>query len=505
MVCRHLKKNAMDEKHITADLEKVKIDPAWALRIPVTLAARRQVMPLAMLNERVYVACNDPDDKTTFEAVQRYTGHSTVAVVVDRDVLRRTIARVYGDDRKRGAQPVLRADAGTLVSDDAVALTDEIILAAILRQASDIHIDPERDAVRVRLRVDGVLEDYQRLPLSAHAALCSRIKIMAGMDIAERRAPQDGAFTYKLGGSGATQAIDIRVASLPIRYGERLMLRLLAAQDRRLPLEQLGLAPDSLETVKRILEQPHGLMLLTGPTGGGKTTTLYASIQRLLELQSLNILTVEDPIEYEIPGVGQAEVDSADKLNFHKALRSLLRHDPDVLMIGEIRDEDSLDVAIKAALTGHLVLSTLHTNTAAGAVTRLANMGVPSHLIGATLRLSVAQRLVRRLCAYCRQPSELTSAEAIALGQPEIAERHTFKPQGCLYCAGRGFAGRIGLFECMAPDTEIAALISEGINEADLMATLRRKGYRTLMEDAVSKVLDGLSTVAEVLEVATDF
>jgi type IV pilus assembly protein PilB len=245
-------------------------------------------------------------------------------------------------------------------------------------------------------------------------------------------------------------------------------------------------------------------MLLTGPTGSGKTTTLYATIQRMLATRTLNILTVEDPIEYEIAGVGQSEVDSADKVSFHKVLRSLLRHDPDILMIGEIRDADSLDVAIKAALTGHLVLSTLHTNTAAGAVTRLANMGVQPYLIGATLRLSVAQRLVRRLCPHCRRPTAIGRAQAIALGREELAGLKAFAPAGCLYCAGRGYAGRIGLFECLEPDAALGARIADGWDEGRLLEELRKKGFRSLMDDAVAKVLEGVTTVAEVLDVTNE-
>ena len=486
------------------DLDQVKIDPAWALRIPVSLAARRLVMPFAAIAGQVYVACADVADRAALEAVQRYTDREPVPVAVDREALRRAVARVYGDDRRGAAQPVLRADPAALTADDAVALVDEILLAAVLRQASDVHVDPERDAVRVRLRVDGVLEECHRLPAAVHAALCSRIKVLAGMDIAERRAPQDGAFTYRLGAADSPQAIDIRVASLPVRHGERMTLRLLAPQDRHLTLDRLGMDAAAADVVERVLAQPHGLVLLTGPTGSGKTTTLYAVIRRLLERQSLNVLTVEDPIEYEISGVGQAEVDAADKVSFHKALRSLLRHDPDVVMIGEIRDAESLDIAIKASLTGHLVLSTLHTNNAPSVVTRLVDMGVPPHLIGATLRLSVAQRLVRRLCPHCRQVRELTSAEAIALGRPAIAGRPAYEPKGCLYCAGRGFAGRVGLFECLMPDAETAALIAGGATEVQLVANLKTRGFRTLLDDAVAKILAGTTTAAEVLEVATE-
>ena len=494
----------MSEAPLVVDLDQVKIDPAWALRIPVSLASRRWVMPIASMGGQVYVACVDPSDRASLEAVQRYTGREPVPVVVEHEALRRAVARIYGNGGARAAQPLLRADLANLTADDAVALVDEILLAAILRQASDVHVDPERESLRIRLRVDGILEDYHRLPLAVHPALCSRVKILAGMDIAERRAPQDGAFTYRLGSSDSPQAIDIRVATLPTKHGERLTLRLLAAQDRNLTLDQLGMRSVDLATVERVLAQPHGLVLLTGPTGSGKTTTLYAAIRRLMAIQPLNILTVEDPIEYEMAGVGQAEVDSADKVSFQKALRSLLRHDPDIVMIGEIRDEESLDIAIKASLTGHLVLSTLHTNTATGVVTRLADMGVPSHLVGATLRLSVAQRLVRRLCPHCRQPKVLSAAEAIALGRPAIAGQTAYESKGCLYCAGRGFAGRVGVFECLAPNAEIASSISGGCTEKQLLAALRGTDYRSLLDDAVAKVLDGTTTVSEVLETVTE-
>ena len=490
----------MNDTPLSVDLSEVRIDPAWALRIPVSLAARRLVMPFASLDGQVYVACVDPADRVALEAVQRHTARVPVPVLVDREVLRATIARIYGDERARSAPPALRADREPPAPDDAVALADEIVLAALLRQASDIHLDPERDALRVRLRVDGELEDYLRLPASAQRALCSRIKVQAGMDIAERRAPQDGGFAFRYGPPDNQQAIDIRVASLPVKYGERMTLRLLAPQDRQLSLDRLGMCAEHLVQVERVLAQPHGLVLLTGPTGSGKTTTLYAAIRRLMTGRSLNILTVEDPIEYEIPGVGQAEVDSADKVSFQKALRSLLRHDPDIVMIGEIRDADSLDTALKASLTGHLVLSTLHTNDAAGVVTRLFDMGVAPHLVGATLRLSVSQRLVRRLCPRCRAPRALSAAEAAALGRSELAGRTAHDPRGCLYCAGRGYAGRVGLFECLSPDAEAVALIAEGCTEARLLASLRSKGYRTLLDDAIAKILDGVTTVPEVLE-----
>jgi general secretion pathway protein E len=484
---------------ITVDLDQVRVDPAWALRIPVSLALRRRVLPFAVLKKQVYVACADPSDTASLEAVARFTGQDAVPVRVDPEALGRALTRVYGDVRGRAATQPREAPEG----DDAIALADELMRAAIMRQASDIHIDPAREDIRVRLRVDGVLEDYRRLPSAAHAALCSRIKVLSGMDIAERRAPQDGAFTYQFGVFDKTHAVDVRVASLPTRHGERITLRLLASQDQWLSLEKLGMAAGDLALFETTLAQPHGLVLLTGPTGGGKTTTLYAAIRRLLEGAPLNIISVEDPIEYEIPGIAQVEVDSADKVSFGKALRALLRHDPDVLVIGEIRDLDSLDIAVKASLTGHLVFSTLHTNNAVSVVTRLIDMGMPAHLIGATLRLCVAQRLVRRLCQHCRRPVPLSAAHAEALGIPEAEGETVHDSEGCLYCAGRGYSGRMGLFECASIDSELAALISKGVPETTLTAALRQNNFRTLLADGATKVRAGLTTVREVLDAAT--
>ncbi len=494
----------MSESPLSVDLDQVRIDPAWALRIPVALALRRRLLPFAALKGQVYVACPEAPDAASLEAVARFTGKAVVTVKVEAEAMQRALSRVYGDGRNRPTAPV-RTDPGEGAAEDIVALGEELLRAAVMRQASDIHIDPSREDVRVRLRVDGVLEDYRRLQTSVHAALCSRIKVLAKMDIAERRAPQDGAFTYQFGATARAHAIDVRVASLPTKYGERMTLRLLAAQDQVLTLEKLGMNTEDLAAVEYMIAQPHGMVLLTGPTGGGKTTTLYAAMRRLIASGPLNIITVEDPVEYEMPGVAQVEVDSADKVSFEKALRSLLRHDPDVLVIGEIRDLDSLDVAVKASLTGHLVFSTLHTNNAASVVTRLVDMGMPAHMIGATLRLCVAQRLVRRLCQHCRRPVVLESTQALAIGMPEAAGRTVYEAEGCLYCAGRGFAGRMGLFECAAMDKDLSSLVSKGATESELTAALRQKGFHSLLQDGAAKVLSGQTTVQEVLGAVTEY
>ncbi len=360
---------------------------------------------------------------------------------------------------------------------DPVQLVDRILRAGLFLRASDVHLDPTANDVRVRFRIDGELEEVLRIPAAMKNPVASRLKVLASMDIAERRAPQDGGFTWRLSGAGAlnTPPLDVRLATLPVRHGERLTLRLLETGGRRLGIDDLGLSAGDRATFDDILRRPHGLVLLTGPTGSGKTTTLYAAITELLKGEPRNIITVEDPIEYEIPGVAQAEVDSADKVNFSKAMKSILRHDPDVLMIGEIRDSESLDVAVKSALTGHLVLSTLHTNSAVGTITRLRNMGLANHLTAATLRLAIAQRLVRRLCASCGG-------------------------KGCSDCAGRGFSGRVGLFELLRTDAAVARLIASGADEDEILAAAKKCGFKSLADDAREKVEQGVTTQAETLK-----
>jgi general secretion pathway protein E len=489
------------------DMDEVRIDPAWALKVPAALAVRRQVLPFAALDERVYVACLDVDDRSVLEAVERCVRLPVCPLAAEPSSLRRAIHRVFGGGATPGPAPaapkVRPAETAASEADNegTVALCDELMHAAVVRQASDIHIDPEEHHVQIRLRVDGVLEKYRTLPSGSLNGVISRFKVLGGMDIAEKRAPQDGRFTHRFGPSG--QAVDVRLASLPTKHGERMTVRLLAIQTESLTLEKLGMNPQDLDCFSRAIEKPHGLILLTGPTGSGKTTTLYAALRKIIGQGEQNLITVEDPIEYDLPGVAQVEVDSADKVSFEKALRSLLRHDPDVVMIGEIRDRATADVAIKASLTGHLVFSTLHTNSAASAFTRLADMGVERYLIAATVRLSVAQRLVRRLCARCRRPRKLTETEAAALGRKAKAGNTVYEPAGCLYCANRGFVGRIGLFEMLPVDETISRSVAEGANEGEIVRQIQTQGSPRLVDDALEKLLAGQATVEEVLAAVT--
>ena len=489
------------------DLDDVRIDPAWALLVPASLALRRLVLPLCKLDEHVQVACLDAEDHAALEAVERYVKQPIAPVVVEEGSLRRALARILGVGGGAAGNLSVRSravDARAATDADAegsVAICDELLQAAFLRGASDIHIDPAERHVRVRFRVDGLLEEYRELPLDFQNGLLSRFKVLAEMDIAEKRAPQDGRFTAAIG--GVARKVDVRVATLPTRHGERMTLRLLSLQTQALTLERLGMSPRDLAAFEVAIDKPHGLVLLTGPTGSGKTTTLYAAIRQLLGREGGNVITIEDPVEYEINGVAQVEVDYVDKVSFHKALRSVLRHDPDVIMIGEIRDAETADVAVKSALTGHLVFSTLHTNTAAGVVTRLVDMGLQRYLVAATLRLAVAQRLVRQLCERCRRPRQLLEREALALHAPNAAGATVYESGRCLYCAGRGFTGRLGLFELVPVDESLSQCIARDFSEAEIVQYMREQGQPLLLEDGVEKALAGRTTVQEVLGAVT--
>jgi type IV pilus assembly protein PilB len=468
------------------DVRLVKIDPSWALRIPSSLAMRRRLLPLCEVGGRVQVACADLQDTSALKALERYIDRPLVLQQADPESLTQVLRKIYADART----------VSEVEGDEPVALCNELLHAAWLRQASDIHVDPERDGVRVRLRVDGQLEDYRRLPTRTHAELLSRIKVLGGMDIAEKRAAQDGRFTHDV---VVGERFEVRVATLPTKHGERATLRLLAIHDDSLTLEKLGMAARDLATSELEIRRPHGLILATGPTGCGKTTTLYAALRRIIGQRSVNAIAVQDPVEYDIPGVAQVEVDAAQKVTFAKALRSILRHDPDVILIGEIRDGETVDIAIKAALTGHLVLATLHTNSAVSAVTRLVDMGADRFLIAATLRMVIAQRLVRRLCPFCRRSSNMNAEQARSLSRPATEGTPIFESGGCVYCAGRGYSGRAGLFELLSMDEALARAVADGCDESRLAQMTRERGMPTIVDDALDKLTGGITSIHEVL------
>ncbi len=384
--------------------------------------------------------------------------------------------------------------------DDApiIRLINALLTEAIKENASDIHIEPFEQRLVVRFRVDGVLREVLQPPRTMAPLLVSRIKVMARLDIAEKRVPQDGRISLRIAG----RAVDVRVSTLPGGHGERVVLRLLDKQAGRLDLEHLGMPETLRREIDRIVHKPHGIFLVTGPTGSGKTTTLYAALTRLND-RSRNILTVEDPIEYYLDGVGQAQVNTRVDMTFARGLRAILRQDPDVVMVGEIRDLETAEIAVQASLTGHLVLSTLHTNTAVGAVTRLRDMGVEPFLLSSSLVGVLAQRLVRRLCEHCREPYEADASECEARGVAASPPPRLYRTAGCARCKGSGYRGRGGLFELVAVDDALRRLIHDGAGEQAMEAHARSR-TPSLRDDGMRRVLIGETTLEEVMRVSTE-
>jgi len=489
------------------DMDLVKVDPQWALRVPANLALRRQLLPFSLLDGVVQVACADANDQQGLQAVERYVGQAVQPNVAQPESLKRIINSIFKDFYQSGANVanparVRVAESGSSdgEGDDIIALGDEIFHAALIRHATDIHIEPSEKKIRVRLRVDGALEEYRTLPPSVHSALVSRIKVISGMDIAERRAPQDGRFSLK---NGKESSIDVRTATIPTKHGERMTMRLLAAKTHDLTLEKLGMLPVDTEVFGRNIRLPNGLILLTGPTGCGKSTTLYAAMRKLIAERTLNVMTIEDPVEYMVDGISQVEVDSADKVSFHKALRSTLRHDPDILMIGEIRDQETASIAIKAALTGHLVFTTLHTNSALNSVSRLIEMGVKPFLLGSVSRLFIAQRLVRGLCQKCKKPTTLTRQQSQFLEREDLEGAKVFEPGGCKYCDGSGLSGRTALFEMLDFDKDLVDQIGLNQTESKNRLYLEERNTRFLIDDAIQKMELGLTTFDEITNIVS--
>lgn len=377
-----------------------------------------------------------------------------------------------------------------------IRLINALIAEALRESASDIHIETFETSVRVRFRIDGVLREVGTPKRALAPLIVSRIKVMAKLDIAERRVPQDGRTTVRIGG----RELDVRVAVMPTGSGERVVLRLLDKQSGRMTLPGLGMDQETLLSIRSLMQAPHGIFLVTGPTGSGKTTTLYASLSELDTDQS-NVLTVEDPIEYNLVGIGQTQVNVRAGMTFATGLRAMLRQDPDIVMVGEIRDFETAEIAIRSSLTGHLVLSTLHTNTAIGAVTRLLDMGLQSYLLSASLIGVLAQRLVRVLCQNCRQEKVPDAIDESFLGEqtPQVL----YESHGCELCHGTGFRGRTGIFELIEFDNELRQLIHENSSEQLLLSSLN-SSHGSIRADGVSKVLSGVTTVQEVLRVTLD-
>ena len=466
----------------------LRADPALLAQLPRSLLARRLMLPVRCDQGGPLLALADPDDQIGLESASRAAGVKFRPALADPAALEAAIRRA-GDAETR-AEPAVPATGEA----DSVRQFDDIMKEAYLRRASDIHFEPFEGGMRVRLRVDGHLQEYNR-PLSSGEgeALMTRLKVLSGLDIAEQRMAQDGGLSYRIE-RWELPATDIRVATVPTRWGERATLRLLGQETGQLSLERLGMPARMLAEFRQAIARPHGMILVTGPTGSGKSTTLYAAL-RELDAEDQNILTAEEPVEQVMPGITQVQV--TGKLSFAQALRSFLRHDPDVILVGEIRDMETAETGLKAAMTGHLVLSTLHTNDAVGAVSRLADIGAERYLIGSTLIGVLAQRLVRRLCHHCRVRREATADERALLEVDAQAACVLHEAKGCPICLGSGYLGRIGLFEAFWIDEALSRAIAEGAGDGLLRNQAR--SLKTLWQDGREKVLSGDTALSEVL------
>ncbi len=423
------------------------------------------------------------------------------------------LSRIYGERSTQAADFEMDetdlaalADSAAAVDDlldmrddsPVIRLINALLLEAIKDGASDVHVETTEKRLVVRFRVDGVLRDIVEPQRALAPLLVSRIKVMAKLDIAERRVPQDGRVTLRIGGHD----VDARVSTIPTQHGERVVLRLLERGSMELDLAGLGMSDRDATTMQRLLERPHGLLLVTGPTGSGKTTTLYAALTRLND-RKRNVMTVEDPIEYELAGVAQTQVNPRTEMTFARGLRAILRQDPDVIMVGEIRDHETAEVAVRSAMTGHFVLSTLHTNSAVGSVTRLIDMGVERYLLAPMVVGLAAQRLVRRLCGECRWQDVASEADSRLLGGVLKVGKKIWRAGGCAACHNEGYRGRAGLYEVIAVDEPFQAMIHEGASEAKLEAAARRTSP-SLLDDGVAKVRAGVTSVEEVARVTRD-
>ncbi|MBN1522509.1 MAG: Flp pilus assembly complex ATPase component TadA [Candidatus Aureabacteria bacterium] len=470
--------------------------------VPEDLAKKYMVMPLFKIGNSITVAMMDPMNLYAIDDLRSRTDLDIKIVISTERIIRKTIEKYYGSISTFEEQASSRQEESVLTKwvEDApvVNFVNNMIEKAVRTKASDIHIEPGENSVRIRMRVDGILREVATPPRDYFAGIISRVKIMANMNIAEKRTPQDGRASVTVEG----REIDLRISTIPTAFGENMVLRLLDKTQLILPLEKLGFTKTEEDFYKESIQKSNGLILVTGPTGSGKTTTLYSTLNRIKSIEK-NIITIEDPIEYQLDIIRQMQVNPKVGITFSSGLRSILRQDPDIIMVGEIRDLETARIAIQASLTGHLVFSTLHTNDAAGAITRLIDMGIEPYLIASSLRSVLAQRLVRKLCPKCRQERTLTADEIRLLGAEGslTEESRVFVPQGCSDCSGTGYSGRIGIFELIVADSDIKSLILKQISSDVIKEASVRSGSKTLIQNGLDKIISGSTSVEEVLRV----
>ena len=516
----------------SVNLDLFEVDPAAVALVPQEVAEKYMVLPLSRVGATLTLAMIDPTNVFAIDDIKFMTGLSVEPVVVSETTLSSAISNYYGTSRELELAKVMEDlvaestqshqdeygyDSENLEVDEeeeidlenlekmaedapVVKLVNVILVDSLRRNASDIHIEPYEKEFRVRFRMDGILYNIMNPPLKMRDALTSRLKIMARLDIAEKRLPQDGRIKIRVKLDGRSRELDFRVSTLPTIFGEKIVLRLLDKENLRLDMTKLGFEPHSLERFKRNIIKPYGMVLVTGPTGSGKTSTLYSALQSL-NTPETNIMTAEDPVEFNLQGINQVQMKESIGLNFAAALRSFLRQDPNIILVGEIRDFETAEIAVKAALTGHMVLSTLHTNDAPSTVSRLMNMGIEPFLVATSVNLIQAQRLIRRVCKECKVDVQMPSEALIDVGFPasEVKEIRTFKGTGCGACNGTGYKGRVGLYEVMEISEEIRELILVGASGLELRRKALDEGMLTLRMSGLEKIRQGLTTIEEVV------
>jgi type IV pilus assembly protein PilB len=505
------------------NLKFYEVDPAVIKLVPQETATRYQIVPLSRVGSTLTIAMTDPTNVFAMDDIKFMTGFNVEPVVASETAISEAIHKFYGDvETVEELDKVMKdltgddADALELASEEAemdlatlekaaeeapiIKLVNLILTDAVKRGASDIHVEPYEKELRVRFRVDGILQNVMSPPLKLKDAITSRVKIMSKLDISEKRLPQDGRIMIKYLKDGKKKELDFRVSTVPTLFGEKIVMRLLDKENLRLDMTKLGFEAESLAKFERQILKPYGMVLVTGPTGSGKTNTLYSSVARL-NTPETNIMTAEDPVEFQLPGINQVQMKEQIGLNFASALRAFLRQDPNIILVGEIRDFETAEIAVKAALTGHLVLSTLHTNDAPSTISRLMNMGIEPFLVATSVNLICAQRLVRRICGNCKEPLQILPQALIDAGYtPDEANKVTVSHgRGCGTCNNTGYKGRVGLYEVMEIHDEMRELILVGASALELKKKALENGMITLRRSGLLKAAGGQTTMEEVL------
>jgi type IV pilus assembly protein PilB len=505
------------------NLKFYEVDPAVIKLVPQETAVRYQIVPLSRVGSTLTIAMTDPTNVFAMDDIKFMTGFNVEPVVASETAISEAIHKFYGEvESVEELDKVMKdltgdeADALELAAEETemdlaslskaaeeapiIKLCNLILTDAVKRGASDIHVEPYEKEFRVRFRIDGILQNVMAPPLKLKDAMTSRMKIMSKLDISEKRLPQDGRIMIKYLKDGKKKELDFRVSTVPTLFGEKIVLRLLDKENLRLDMTKLGFEPEALAKFERQILKPYGMVLVTGPTGSGKTNTLYSSVARL-NTPETNIMTAEDPVEFQLPGINQVQMKEQIGLNFASALRAFLRQDPNIILVGEIRDFETAEIAVKAALTGHMVLSTLHTNDAPSTISRLMNMGIEPFLVATSVNLICAQRLVRRICVQCREPLQIQAPALIEAGfsQDEAVKTIVQHGKGCATCNNTGYKGRVGLYEVMEINDELRELILVGASALEIKKKALEQGMITLRRSGLQKVAAGQTTMEEVL------